>query len=43
MHFYGAELILEIALFWSSIASFHEERGRYEIHGVMDPDEFHDG
>ncbi len=43
LHFYGAELILEIALFWSSIASFHEERGRYEIHGVMGPDEFHDG
>jgi trehalose/maltose hydrolase-like predicted phosphorylase len=22
---------------------FHDERGRYEIHGVMGPDEFHDG
>ncbi len=43
MRFYGAELILEIALFWSSIAVFNDERGRYEIRGVMGPDEFHDG
>lgn len=43
MHFYGAELILEIAHFWSSIAVFSDERGRYEIRGVMGPDEFHDG
>jgi beta-phosphoglucomutase family hydrolase len=40
---HGAELILDIAQFWSSIASFDEERGRYEIRGVMGPDEFHDG
>ncbi len=43
MHSYGAEIILEIARFWSSIASFNESRGRYEIRGVMGPDEFHDG
>ncbi len=43
LHFYGAELILDIACFWSSIASFNAERGRYEIRGVMGPDEFHDG
>jgi beta-phosphoglucomutase family hydrolase len=43
LHSYGAELILEIACFWSSIASFDDERGRYEIRGVMGPDEFHDG
>lgn len=42
LHFYGAELILEIARFWSSITSFNDERGRYEIRGVMGPDEFHD-
>jgi trehalose/maltose hydrolase-like predicted phosphorylase len=36
-------MILDIACFWSSIASFDEERGRYEIRGVMGPDEFHDG
>jgi trehalose/maltose hydrolase-like predicted phosphorylase len=39
---YGAELILEIALFWSNIASVNDARGRYEIRGVMGPDEFHD-
>jgi beta-phosphoglucomutase family hydrolase len=42
LQFYGAEMILDIARFWSSIASFNEQRGRYEIHGVMGPDEFHD-
>ena len=43
LHSYGAELILEIARFWSSIAGFDDERGRYQIRGVMGPDEFHDG
>jgi len=43
LQFYGAELILEIARFWSSIASFNDTRGRYEIRGVMGPDEFHEG
>jgi len=42
MHSYGAELVLEIALFWSSMASFNEKRGRYDIRRVMGPDEFHD-
>ena len=40
---YGAELILEIARFWSSIATFDERRGRYQIRGVVGPDEFHEG
>jgi trehalose/maltose hydrolase-like predicted phosphorylase len=39
---YGAEMMLDIARFWSSIASFNPDRGRYEIHGVMGPDEFHE-
>ena len=43
LEFYGAELILEIARFWSSAAQFNQVRGRYEIHGVMGPDEYHDG
>ncbi len=43
LHFFGAELFLEIARFWSSIALFNDERGRYEIRGVMGSDEFHDG
>jgi trehalose/maltose hydrolase-like predicted phosphorylase len=39
---YGAEMMLEITRFWASIACFNPERERYEIHGVMGPDEFHD-
>jgi trehalose/maltose hydrolase-like predicted phosphorylase len=39
---YGAELMLEIARFWASIAYYSPERDRYEIHGVMGPDEFHE-
>jgi trehalose/maltose hydrolase-like predicted phosphorylase len=39
---YGAEMMLEIARFWASIARFNPERERYEIHGVMGPDEFHE-
>jgi trehalose/maltose hydrolase-like predicted phosphorylase len=39
---YGAEMMLEIARFWASIAHFEPERDRYEIHGVMGPDEFHE-
>ncbi len=42
LHFYGAELILDIAHFWSSIAMFNDERQRYEIRAVMGPDEFHE-
>jgi len=39
---YGAEMMLEIARFWASIAHFNPARDRYEIHGVMGPDEFHE-
>jgi trehalose/maltose hydrolase-like predicted phosphorylase len=39
---YGAEMMLEITRFWASIAHFNTQRERYEIHGVMGPDEFHD-
>ena len=39
---YGAELMLELARFWGSVAHFNPERQRYEIHGVMGPDEFHE-
>lgn len=38
---YGLELILEIARFWASIARLHPITGRYEIHGVVGPDEYH--
>ncbi len=39
---FGAEMLLEIAHFWSSITKYNEKRKRYEIHGVMGPDEFHE-
>ena len=39
---HGAEMMLEIARFWASTAHFNPERGRYEIHGLMGPDEFHE-
>ncbi len=42
MHAYGAELILEIARFWASMATYNPQRQRYDIRGVMGPDEFHD-
>jgi trehalose/maltose hydrolase-like predicted phosphorylase len=35
-------MMLEIARLWSSIAHYEPERDRYEIHGVMGPDEFHE-
>lgn len=38
---YGAELLLEIARFWSSIAQLNPLEDRYEIHGVVGPDEYH--
>ncbi|MBE0558181.1 MAG: hypothetical protein IH628_13195, partial [Proteobacteria bacterium] len=40
---YGAEMILEIAGFLASITTYNRELDRYEIHGVMGPDEYHDG
>ena len=39
---HGAEMMLEIARFWSSIAHLNPDRDRWEIHGVMGPDEFHE-
>jgi alpha,alpha-trehalase len=43
LSFYGAEMIMEIARFWASIARFNSELDRYEILGVMGPDEYHEG
>lgn len=39
---YGTEIIIEIAQFWSSVAQYNKNRRRYEIEGVMGPDEFHE-
>jgi trehalose/maltose hydrolase-like predicted phosphorylase len=41
LSFYGAEMLLGMAQFWASIATYNRERERYEIHGVVGPDEFH--
>jgi alpha,alpha-trehalase len=38
---YGAELFLSIAQFWASAVRFDPPNDRYEITGVMGPDEFH--
>jgi len=35
-------MMLEIAKFWSSKCTFNQKIGRYEILGVMGPDEFHE-
>ncbi|MFP5579306.1 MAG: glycoside hydrolase family 65 protein [Acidimicrobiia bacterium] len=40
---YGAELLTEIARFWTDLAEHDPVTGRYHIRGVMGPDEFHDG
>jgi alpha,alpha-trehalase len=42
LYFHGIEIILEIARFWASLATLNEELDRYEIRGVMGPDEYHD-
>ena len=39
---HGGEIIIEIARFWASIATYNPEIDRYEILGVMGPDEYHD-
>jgi trehalose/maltose hydrolase-like predicted phosphorylase len=43
LRFFGAEMILEIARFWASAASYNHAFDRYEIKGVMGPDEYHEG
>jgi trehalose/maltose hydrolase-like predicted phosphorylase len=40
---YGAELLLEIARFFAGLATYDRTLDRYEIRGVMGPDEYHDG
>jgi trehalose/maltose hydrolase-like predicted phosphorylase/beta-phosphoglucomutase-like phosphatase (HAD superfamily) len=42
LRFTGAEMLIEIARFWSSITTWNQEQGRYEILGVMGPDEYHE-
>jgi alpha,alpha-trehalase len=40
---YGTELLVEIARFFVSLATFDDERARFGIRGVVGPDEFHSG
>ena len=38
---YGARIIMNTALFWSSISKLNPGRDRYEIRGIVGPDEYH--
>lgn len=40
---YGAELILEVARLFAGLAVYHSADDRFDISGVMGPDEYHDG
>jgi alpha,alpha-trehalase len=42
MRFWGAEMLLEIARFWASATTYNHRLDRYEILGVMGPDEYHE-
>jgi trehalose/maltose hydrolase-like predicted phosphorylase len=39
---YGAEIILETARFWVSRFEYNSNQDRYEINGVIGPDEYHE-
>ncbi|MEU8801041.1 glycoside hydrolase family 65 protein [Spirillospora sp. NPDC048819] len=39
---YGTEIMLEVARFFACLAAYDRSTDRYEIHGVMGPDEYHD-
>lgn len=41
MSFYGAQMYLEITKFWASMVTYSERLQRYEIRGVVGPDEYH--
>jgi len=43
MSFYGAKVFLEIARCWASLAQLNPDTRRYELCGLMGPDEYHDG
>ncbi|GAA2230711.1 glycosyl hydrolase family 65 protein [Promicromonospora sukumoe] len=42
LHGYGAEMLVEIARFWCSLATYDKADDRYDLRGVMGPDEYHD-
>ncbi len=39
---YGAEMLIDITRFWTSIAEYDKNDKKYHIKGVMGPDEFHE-
>ncbi|GAA3510454.1 beta-phosphoglucomutase family hydrolase [Georgenia daeguensis] len=39
----GADLIIEVARFFTALATYDAATDRYHISGVMGPDEYHDG
>jgi len=41
MQKYGYEMFFETARFWASRVKYNKKRGKYEIRGVIGPDEFH--
>jgi trehalose/maltose hydrolase-like predicted phosphorylase len=41
LSYHGAEMLLEIARFWASVAEYDAGRERYVIRGIVGPDEFH--
>lgn len=41
--YYGAEIIIETARFLAGLTRYNDSLDRYEIKGVMGPDEFHTG
>ncbi len=43
MHAYGAEILLEIARFFATFSKYNKKTDRFEIHGVIGPDEYHNG
>jgi len=43
LRYYGLELLVEIARFFVSLATYDRIDDRYHLRGVMGPDEFHDG
>jgi trehalose/maltose hydrolase-like predicted phosphorylase len=42
MRDHGIEMLVEIARFWCSLATYDARADRYDIRGVVGPDEYHD-
>jgi trehalose/maltose hydrolase-like predicted phosphorylase len=42
LHGYGTEMLVEIARFWCSLVTYDAAADRFDIRGVVGPDEYHD-